>query len=86
MNCEECKRQIGANGTRHGHANLSLPGDSIPPGFQVQRFQTLYFCRVCRSVLSRGRNTGWRQAAAIPLPIGIVPADVAGVPVRDQAH
>lgn len=61
MICDECKRQIGAHAARHAHPNLSAPGDAVPPGFQAQRYQKLYHCRVCRAVLSRGRNTGWTQ-------------------------
>lgn len=60
--CDECRKQIGLHTTRHAHANLVAAGDSAPAGLSAQRFQKLYQCKVCRTVLSRGRNTGWTQA------------------------
>ena len=80
MICDACKRQLGANPSRHAHANLSSPGQCVPPEFQVQRYQNLYACKVCRSILSRGRNTGWTQAGST-LPsanVASAPASVIG--------
>jgi hypothetical protein len=74
MICNECKRQIGAHASRHAHGDLSPPGDSVPAAFQTQRYQKLYHCKVCRSILSRGRNTGWTQAGTVlRTPAGGVP-------------
>ena len=68
MICDECKRHLGAHASRHPHSNLASPGNSVPAQFQAQRYQTLYVCRVCKSILSRGRNTGWTQVDAMPAP------------------
>lgn len=79
MICEECKRQLGAQATRHAHPNLSSPGECVPREFQVQRYQTLYSCKVCRSILSRGRNTGWTQAGSALLPANVATAPASAI-------
>ncbi|MCP5961434.1 hypothetical protein NL379_29895, partial [Klebsiella pneumoniae] len=65
-------QQVGLEATRNGHPNLREPStDLLHPGYLTGRFQRLYTCSVCPTVLSRGRNTGWTAAfsliAASPL-------------------
>lgn len=79
MICNECKLQLGANSSRHAHPNLSLPGQCVPQEFQVQRYQALYACKVCRSILSRGRNTGWTQAGSTLVTANVASAPASGM-------
>ena len=58
--CVECKQQLGLEATRDAHPNLREPSkDLLHPDYLTRRFQRLYSCSVCPTVLSRGRNTGW---------------------------
>lgn len=61
--CPECRQQVGLEATREAHPNLREPSATVlDPDFLVHRFQRLYQCRLCPTVLSRGRNTGWSAA------------------------
>ena len=62
MRCEACERLIGLRSAHHAHAHLSAPGATGTTGYQTQMFQKVYVCSQCRSVLIRGKNTGWVAA------------------------
>lgn len=75
MRCEACERLIGLRSAHHAHANLSAPGAAGTIGYRTQTFQKAYVCDRCKSVLIRGRNTGWFAAVlqdAVP-PVGQLP-------------
>jgi hypothetical protein len=68
LSCDACKRQIGLRSAWHAHPALSVPGASGTSGYRTQTFQKLYVCSSCRTVLVRGRNTGWAVADPTVLP------------------
>lgn len=58
--CHECRQQLGLQESRDPHPNLREPSkDLLHPDYLIHRFQRLYTCSICPTVLSRGRNTGW---------------------------
>lgn len=65
--CEDCHRLIGLRSAHHAHSHLSAPGASGTGEYATQTFQKVYVCDRCRTVLIRGRNTGW-FAAGEPRP------------------
>jgi hypothetical protein len=64
LTCNACQKQIGLCSAWHAHPALSAPGSARTAGFRAQSFQKLYCCAVCKTVLVRGRNTGWALAIA----------------------
>ena len=75
MRCEDCERLIGLRSAHHAHAHLSAPGTSATAAVQTQMFQKVYICSRCKSVLIRGRNTGWVAAK----PKGEAQAEISAV-------
>lgn len=67
MICRQCSSLIGLRSAWHAHAKLSAPGSGGTAGYRTLGHQKLYVCGECRSVLVRGRNTGW--AMAVPVAV-----------------
>jgi hypothetical protein len=81
VRCEACERLIGLRSAHHAHPHLSAPGASGTTGYPTQAFQKVYVCSQCRSVLIRGKNTGW--AAAAPRKPAAAPAVAEAAAVAD---
>lgn len=62
--CKDCLSLAGLSGTRTPHKNLRAPSAERAALYSVGRFQTLYTCYECQSLLITGRNTGWVFAVA----------------------
>jgi hypothetical protein len=63
--CKECLSLVGLSGTRTPHKQLHAPTAERGASYNVARFQTLYACSECHSMLITGRNTGWAFASRI---------------------
>ncbi|MCC2659084.1 MAG: hypothetical protein K0Q76_4192 [Panacagrimonas sp.] len=76
MRCETCERLIGLRSAHHPHAHLSAPGAAGTKAYPTQAFQKAYVCSQCRSVLIRGKNTGWVAGELEPAVVA-APVEVA---------
>lgn len=78
MICKQCSNLIGLPAEWPPHGRMDAQGSSRTRDYVASSHQKLYACRDCETVLRRGRNTGWMQAAkpADPIP----PAPVAPLP------
>lgn len=60
--CKLCTEQIGLPAEWRAHSKLENPGSAGTLGYTASVNQKLYACRTCRSVLRKGKNTGWTLA------------------------
>nr|WP_293250664.1 hypothetical protein [Panacagrimonas sp.] len=55
---------------------MSAPGAAGTKAYPTQAFQKAYVCSQCRSVLIRGKNTGWVAGELEPAVVA-APVEVA---------
>ncbi|SEQ84055.1 hypothetical protein SAMN04488038_11188 [Solimonas aquatica] len=63
--CKLCSEQIGLPAEWRAHKKLESPGSARTLGYAASLNQKLYACRECRTVLRKGRNTGWVLATRL---------------------
>lgn len=63
--CKSCLAQIGLRTAYRSHDRLGSPGAPGTAGYKATANQKLYLCSDCKSVLVKGRNTGWSAATLI---------------------
>jgi len=77
MICKPCSDLVGLPGRWHPHSRLKTPGQQVAQLYVISPGQLLYGCASCRTVLLKGRNTGWSLAQSIDAPVDKPAADLA---------
>jgi hypothetical protein len=64
MMCKACTTQLNGSITQP-HSHLRAPGSSGTRGYSASPNQQLFACSDCKTVLLKGRNTGWSLATKL---------------------